>query len=191
MTPALWKKYPTMEALSKANPEEVSAIIRVVNFHNNKAKNIIGLSKTLIEKFNSVVPHTIAELTTLPGVGRKTANVLISSWFAKGKDSPSGFITSNKAESLKSHIPQGRILPEGVVVDTHVKRVAYRLGLTKETDPVKIEKDLMKLFKRNDWDEISLRLIFHGRKICKAPTPLCSQCPMREICPRVGVKKSL
>lgn len=156
VTPALWEKYPTIEALASADVYDVEALIKLVNFYKTKAKNIVLLSQVLLNNFNGIVPHTIEELIMLPGVGRKTANVVINAWFAKGKD-----------PNVEG------ILPEGFVVDTHVARVAKRLGLTKETTPEKIEKDLMKIFPRKEWDDISLRMIFHGRTMCTARNPKC------------------
>lgn len=146
VTPELFLKYPDVDSMAKAKSTDIIKIIRIVNFHKTKAQNLVKMSQMLLEKFKGKVPHTIDELTTLPGVGRKTANVIISEWFAK-KDG---------------------VLPEGFVVDTHVKRVSKNLGLTNETDPKKVEQDLMKLFDRKDWNEMSLRLIFHGRFLAKA-----------------------
>lgn len=155
VTPFLWAKYPTIQDLSKAETLEVADILSGINYRFTKARNIINLSKAILEKFNGKVPYTIEELTTLPGVGRKTANVVINQWFAKGK-----------AKGIF-------VLPQGFVVDTHVKRVAKRLGLTKHTEPEKVEIDLMKLFKQEEWDDIGLRMIYHGRTMCTARNPKC------------------
>mgnify|MGYP005839368141 CR=1 FL=1 len=155
VTPVLWSRYPTMKDLSIAEPAEVAEILYGINYKFTKARNIINLSRTLIEKFKGEIPHTIETLTTLPGVGRKTANVVINQWFAKGK------------------APGISVLPEGFVVDTHVKRVAKRLGLTNNTEPEKVEQDLMKLFPRPEWDDVALRMIYHGRTMCTAKNPKC------------------
>jgi len=169
VTPELFKKYPTVYDLAKADPQDVEKYIRIINYHRTKARNLVKTANILIERFNAQVPHKMEELIELPGVGRKIANVVISEWFSR-KD--------------------GHISPEGFVVDTHVKRVSFRLGLTKQTDPKKIEQDLMKAFPNDKWVDTSLRLIFQGRKTCKSQVPLCSKCPLREICPRNGVTKS-
>lgn len=152
ITPALWQKYPTMQSLSKANFEDVADILHGINYKYTKAKNIIKLSNQLIDNFNGQVPYEMNDLISLAGVGRKTANVVINQWFAK---------------------KEGTTLPVGFVVDTHVKRVALRLGLTKNTDPDKVEKDLMKLFPREEWDDVGLRIIYHGRTMCTARNPKC------------------
>lgn len=156
VTPALWHKYPTMQDLANASVNDVEEIIRLVNFYRNKSRNIVALSQMLISNFNSAVPYKMEELITLPGIGRKTANVVINEWFGKGK---------------QLGVP--KVEPVGFVVDTHVKRVANRLGLTKHSDPVDVEQDLMKLFPRNEWDDTSLRMIFHGRFMCTARNPKC------------------
>jgi endonuclease-3 len=121
-----------------------------------KAKNVIGLSKLLVERHGGKVPRTLAELVELPGVGRKTANVVLGVAFGS---------------------------PEGVVVDTHVQRISQRLGLTKHAEPIEIEQDLMKLFERKLWDPLSHTLIFHGRRICTAAKPACAACPVQDVCP--------
>jgi len=156
VTPALWQKYPTAKDLANADVKEVEQIIKLVNFYKNKSRNIIALSQMLLSNFNGVVPYKMEDLITLPGVGRKTANVVINEWFSKGK---------------QPGVP--KIEPVGFVVDTHVKRVAKRLGLTKNDDPVDVEQDLMKLFPQNEWDDTSLRMIFHGRYMCTARNPKC------------------
>lgn len=154
ITPRLFDKYPNCKALSQAKLADVENIIRGVNYYRNKAQNIISASQKIISDFNSEVPSTIEELTTLPGVGRKTANVIINEWFCR-------------------HDPN--FLPQGFVVDTHVARVSKRLGFTKHSDPIKIEQDLMKIFDQKDWAEMSLRLIFHGRYRCTARKNLCCE----------------
>lgn len=156
VTPALFKKYPTMQDLSKAHVEDVEVLLKGVNYYKTKSKNVIKTSKSILEDFKGTVPLTIEELITLPGVGRKTANVVIG----------------QKAEK-----------PEGFVVDTHVKRVAKRLGFTKHQDPVKVEQDLIKLFPQKEWDDVSLRFIFHGRNRCKARNNTCCEHEVwRELC---------
>lgn len=166
-TPTLFSRWPNAEALSRAEPSDVEKVIGSLGFFRQKTKSVIGLSKALVEKFGGEVPRTLAELVTLPGVGRKTANVVLGVAFNA---------------------------PEGVVVDTHVQRLSQRLGWTKETEPEKIEQDLMRLFPREDWDAIGHTLIFHGRRICTAMRPACAACPVNDVCPsafkaeRVGRK---
>jgi endonuclease III len=166
VTPEVFKKYPTVYDLVKANVQDLEKMIKNVNYNKTKAKHLVNMAKMLIEKFNGEVPKTLEELIELPGVGRKVGNVVLSEWFAR----------------------RGEAEPEGFVVDTHVKRVSFRLGLTKETDPSKVEKDLLKLFPKSEWIEQPLRFIFHGKKKCKSQKPLCEKCPLKDICPRIGVK---
>lgn len=151
ISPKFFEKYPRPELLAQANERDAEKLLLGVNYYRTKAKNVIKLSQMLVTKYNSEVPSTMEELDELPGVGRKTANVILAEWFFKEKG----------------------ILPVGFVVDTHVKRVAKRLGLTNETEPEKVEQDLMKLFPREEWDSMGLRLIFHGRYMCKARNPEC------------------
>ncbi|MEW6012775.1 MAG: endonuclease III [Elusimicrobiales bacterium] len=155
ITPVLFSKYPTAEKLSKADLSEVEEIIKSSGFYKVKAKNIIETSKILSEKFRGKVPDNMEDLLTLKGVARKTANVVLSNAFGKN---------------------------EGVVVDTHVKRLSYRIGLSDNTDPEKIEKDLMVLFEKKDWGFVSNALIFHGRKICDAKKPKCDLCVISKYC---------
>lgn len=150
-TPALFEKFKTPQDFASAKDTEIAKYISGINYFHTKARNLVNLSKMLLEKFDGKVPDNIEELTELPGIGRKTANVVINAWFAR---------RSGKK-------------PEGLVVDTHVLRVSNRLGLSKNTDPVKVEQDLMKLFPQDEWDDWSLRIIFHGRFMCKARNPLC------------------
>lgn len=166
VTPKLFKNYSTPKLLSEANIKEIELIIQIVNYHKTKARHLIKMAKILEEKFDGKVPSKLSDLITLPGVGRKVGNVIVSEWFAR----------KNNAE------------PEGIVIDTHVKRVAFRLGLTKATDPLKVEKDLMKIFPKSEWVDLSLRFIFHGRKTCKSQNPLCNVCPLKKTCPKKGVK---
>ncbi|MCA9381132.1 endonuclease III [Candidatus Dojkabacteria bacterium] len=149
VTPSLFSKYPTAKELSKANVEDVENIIRLVNYYKNKAKHVVATANMLIEEFGGQVPKTMDDLIQLPGVGRKVANVVINEWFVKN----------------------GLADPDGFVIDTHVLRVSKRLGLTENTTPEKVEKDLMALFPKKDWDKISLRLIFHGREWSQAKSP--------------------
>ena len=156
VTPILFGKWPDARALANAPPSEVERVIGSLGFFRQKTKSIVGLSKKLVESHGGRVPETLAELVTLPGVGRKTANVVLGVAFGK---------------------------PEGVVVDTHVQRLSQRLGWTKHKEPEKIEQDLMKIFRREDWDPIGHTLIFHGRRICTAMRPACPACPVNDVCP--------
>lgn len=155
ITPALFAKYPTPEKLSNAELKDVEKIIKSSGFYKVKAKNIIEASKIICEEFGGKVPDNMEKLLRLKGVARKTANVVLSNAFGKN---------------------------EGVVVDTHVKRLAYRIGLSDETDPVKIEKELMDLFERKNWGLISNLLIFHGRRVCNAKKPKCQECAIARYC---------
>lgn len=161
VTPVLFKRYPTAEALGNARQEDVEAIVKSTGFFRNKAKNIIGASRRINEVFGGRVPDTMEDLLTLPGVARKTSNVVLGNAYGKNI---------------------------GVVVDTHVSRLSQRLGLTKQKTPEKIEIDLMKLFPQEQWTVLSHRLIFHGRQVCYARSPQCGRCTLLGICPRVGVE---
>jgi len=156
VTPALFARYPDAAALAVARPEELEDIIRSTGFFRSKAKSLIGMANGLVDRCGGQVPETMEELVTLPGVGRKTANVVLGNAFHRN---------------------------EGVVVDTHVGRLSIRLGFTTETDPVKVEQVLMRLIPRADWALISHLLIFHGRRVCLARKPLCDRCVLNEICP--------
>ena len=156
VTANLFKKYRSVKEYAEAPPESFKKDVNSVNFYNNKAKNIQASAKMLIEQFNSEVPKTMDGLTSLPGVARKTANIILSAAF--------GII-------------------EGIAVDTHVKRLSFRLGLTKKEDPVKIEKDLMALTPKKDWSDLSHLLILHGRKICQAKKPKHQECVLYDLCP--------
>jgi endonuclease-3 len=156
VTPNVFRTFPTAASLADAEPEKLQDAIRSTGFFNNKTKSLIGLGKALVERHEGKVPDSMDQLVKLPGVGRKTANVVLGNAFKKD---------------------------EGVVVDTHVARVSHRLGLTKETDPVKIERDLMKLFPREDWTLLAHLLIFHGRRVCHARVPKCEACVLNDICP--------
>jgi endonuclease-3 len=156
VTPELFRRWPTPEALANAKSSEVERVVGSLGFFRQKTKSLQGLSKRLVEEHGSEVPRTLAELVKLPGVGRKTANVVLGVAFGT---------------------------PEGVVVDTHVQRLSQRLGWTKRTEPVDIEQDLMRAFPRDDWDLLSHVLIFHGRRLCTARKPACAACPVAELCP--------
>jgi endonuclease III len=156
VTENLFRKYRTVKDYADASPEALQKDIGSVNFYKTKAKNIQAGAKIIVDQFNSQVPKTMNELTSLPGVARKTANIILSNAFG---------------------------IHEGIAVDTHVKRLSYRLGLTKNTDPVKIEKDLMAITPKKEWANISHLLIFHGRKICQAKKPDHQECVLNNICP--------
>ena len=159
VTPHLFARYPTPEALAVANPADVEEIIRSTGFYKNKTRSLIGMANALVDRFDGDVPTRMADWVTVPGVGRKTANVV---------------------RSVAQDLP-------GMPVDTHMLRLSRRLGLTHETDPVKVEQDLMPLFPRQDWTLLSHLLIDHGRKICNARKPLCASCFLADICPSVQV----
>jgi endonuclease-3 len=163
-TPGLFAKYKTAESYAKASASDLLKYISKITFAGNKAKHIIEACKILVEKHGGKVPKTIEELTELPGIGRKTAIVILTNAFD---------------------------IVNGVVVDTHVIRVSYRLGWTRNTNPEKIEKDLNTLIPESHWKETQWLLKAHGRAICKAPTPECSKCPVASLCPKAGVKKHL
>ena len=156
VTPALFTRYATPADLAEANPEEVETIIKSTGFFRNKTKSIIGAAKGVTDEYGGTVPSTMDELVGLPGVGRKTANVVLGNAFDKN---------------------------EGIVVDTHVTRLSKRLGLTANTDAVKIEQDLMPVVPRRDWTIFSHLLIFHGRRVCFARKPNCAGCVLADICP--------
>jgi endonuclease-3 len=160
VTPALFAQYPAAADYAAAPREELERLIQCTGFFRNKAKNIQACCQQLVEKHGGEVPKTLEALVVLPGVGRKTANVVLGTAFG---------------------------LASGVVVDTHVGRLSKRLGLTRHTDPVKIERDLVALVPRKEWIGLSHRLIQHGRKVCVARRPRCEICALDKICPRVGV----
>lgn len=154
VTAGLFKKYPDIQAFADADLKELEKDIHSTGFYHNKAKNIIACCKDLVEKFDSQVPRSLEELTSLAGVGRKTANVI-----------------------------RGNIYNDpSIVVDTHVKRISKKLGLTREDDPVKVERDLMKALPKEHWILWNIQLITLGREICKAPTPKCGECFLQEYC---------
>lgn len=157
VTKVLFAEYPDLKALAKADIETLENIVRPTGFFKNKAKNIKTMAQILVQENKGRVPADFERLTRLPGVGRKTANVVMGVSFGEA---------------------------HGVVVDTHVRRLSRRLGLTKEKDPIKIESDLMQILPAKNWILFSHWLIWHGRKICKARTPLCSSCFLQELCPK-------
>ena len=155
VTPALFARYPTPADLAAADPTELEELIHSTGFFRAKAKNLIGMAHAVEERYSGKIPSEIADFVTLPGVGRKTGNVVRSVWFG---------------------------LP-GLPVDTHVTRLSHRLKLTNETDPVKIEHDLGAIVPPDEWGSLSLRLIEHGRRVCHARKPRCDQCALAGICP--------
>ena len=156
VTPALFNRYPTADDMAGAKADELEAMIRSTGFFRNKTKSLLGMSNALVERHGGTVPAQMDELVNLPGVGRKTANVVLGNAFGKNI---------------------------GVVVDTHVSRLSGRLGLTAETDAVRIEQDLMQLIPRKDWTLLPHLFIDHGRAVCKAPTPKCEICVLNDLCP--------
>lgn len=157
VTPELFRRWPTPAALADAQAEDLEAVIRPTGFFHSKAKNLLGAARRVRDVFDGQVPKSLEDLTTIPGVARKTANVVLFGAYG---------------------------INEGLAVDTHVKRIAYRLGLTDETDPVPIERDLMKLFPRAEWGDVNHRMVWFGREVCDARKPLCGECEMRGFCPR-------
>jgi endonuclease-3 len=160
VTPGLFQKYPDAHALATAQPVDVEAIIRSTGFFRAKTKNLIAMAKGLVEGYAGEVPTNLEGLTALAGVGRKTAHVVLGTAFG---------------------------IPSGVVVDTHVTRLSFRLGLTDKKDPAKIERELAEIVPRKEWINLSHRLIQHGRGVCLAARPRCDACKLNPICPRNGV----
>ena len=156
ITPGLFKKYPTAADFARAERAELEQEIRSTGFFRNKAKNIMGAAKKIVDDFGGEVPDTMEELITLPGVARKTANIVLSSGYHKA---------------------------EGIAVDTHVRRLAGRLGLSKEHDPNKIERDLLEIVPRRHWLDFNFMLVNHGRKTCQARKPECPECVVQHLCP--------
>lgn len=154
-TPELFRKYPTPQAFAALKPEQLEPDIHSCGFFRNKAKAIVGAARKIVDEFGGEVPAEMEKLLTIPGVARKTANVVLGSWFGKA---------------------------EGVVVDTHVLRVAHRLELTPNTDPSKVEQDLMRVIPREKWILFAHQLIWHGRKLCTARSPRCVDCPLEDLC---------
>ena len=163
ITPGLFKKYPTADKLAAAEVKDVEKLIHSAGFYHSKALSLIETSRRICEVYGGEVPQNMKDLLTLRGVARKTANVMLGDYFKK---------------------------PEGIVVDTHIKRLSFRLGLTKQTDPVKVEQDLMKLIPYKYWGWFGIALILHGRQVCNARKPECSRCTLAHWCPKNGVKVS-
>ncbi len=163
ITPALFARYPDAKAFATADQAELERMIQSTGFFRSKAKNLIACCRQLGERYGGAVPRTMEELVPLPGIGRKTANVLLGNLF----DVP------------------------GIPVDTHVRRLSRRMGLSEHKDPVKIEHDLMALIPRKEWTLFGHRMIFHGRQVCHARKPRCDQCQLAPLCPRVGVEHSV
>ncbi len=159
VTPALFARFPDAGAIASANIEDIETLIRSTGFYRNKAKNIQGACRMIVEKYNSHVPKRMEQLLELPGVARKTANVVLANAYG---------------------------INQGVTVDTHVKRLSNRLGLTEHDNPERIERDLIRLIPQEDWENWSIRLIYHGREICNAKKPACDACMLADLCPSVG-----
>ena len=155
VTPELFRKYPTVEAFAALTPEQLEPDVRSTGFFRNKSKSVVGAAKKVVSDFGGQVPDTMEKLLTLPGVARKTANVVLGTWFKKA---------------------------EGVVVDTHVQRISRRLELTTQVDPQKIEQDLMRVIPREKWILFAHQIIWHGRKLCMARKPKCADCPLENLC---------
>jgi endonuclease-3 len=160
VTPALFDHYPDAASLANADQGELEEMIRSTGFFRNKAKSLLGMARAVVENHGGKIPGSMEAMTALPGVGRKTANVVLGTAF--------GYAT-------------------GVVVDTHVARLAERLGLSSQSDPEKIERDLVELFPPASWVALGHRLILHGRRVCHARKPACEGCPLEALCPRIGV----
>lgn len=160
VTPALFRRYPTAAALAEADPAELEEMIHSTGFFRQKAKSLLGMARTVVAEFGGRIPRTMEEIIRLPGVARKTGNVVLGSAYG---------------------------VPSGVVVDTHVRRVAGRLGLTRESDPVKIEVDLMAVVPQDRWIDVGHQLIWHGRRICHAKKPECTACPLAPLCPSAEI----
>jgi endonuclease-3 len=156
VAPTLFAAYPTPDALAQARPADLEEIIKSTGFFRNKTRSLIGMAQALVAEYGGEVPRTMEELRVLPGVGRKTANVILGNAYG---------------------------INEGITVDTHVSRLSRLLGLTRQDDPVKIEQDLMPLFPRDQWSLLSHLLIFHGRQVCIARRPRCGTCVLSELCP--------
>jgi endonuclease-3 len=164
VTPLFFQRFPTPQSLAQADPAEVEDLIRSTGFFRNKTRSLIGMAQGLTERHGGIVPKTMDQLRELPGVGRKTANVVLGNAYG---------------------------INEGVTVDTHVTRVAGRLALTRNTMPERIEQDLMELFPRKQWTLLSHLLIWHGRRVCIARRPRCEACAVNELCPSATVPRSL
>lgn len=163
VTPALFAKYPDAQSLASARQSSLEKAIKSTGFFRNKAKNIKACCCKLVEDFDGQVPRQLEDLVALPGVGRKTANVVLGEAFR---------------------------IASGIVVDTHVKRLSNRMGLTEESDPVRIEQDLVQVVPKKEWIDFSHRMIRHGRAVCNARKPKCGECTVEKWCPRIGVKQT-
>lgn len=163
VTPELFRRFPTAAAMATANLEEIETLVRSTGFYRNKAKNIQNACRMIMAEFGGEVPKRMEELLKLPGVARKTANVVL-------------------AHAYDIHA--------GVTVDTHVKRLSNRLGLTEHTDPIRIERDLIRLLPQQEWENWSIRLIYHGRAICQARKPLCEDCVLADLCPSADLSEA-
>ncbi|WP_027189120.1 endonuclease III [Paucidesulfovibrio longus] len=161
VTPGLFARWPSIRDMAAADVGEVEEAVRSTGFFRNKAKNLVASARLVMDEFQGQVPRSMAELVRLPGVARKTANIVLSNAYG---------------------------VHEGIAVDTHVKRLTFRLGLTANTDPVRIEKDLMPLFPREAWGDINHFLVYFGREVCKAQKPRCAECELEDLCPKKGVK---
>ena len=161
VTPELFRRWPGPAELARTSQEALEEVIRPTGFYHSKARNLLGAARRVCEVYGGEVPPRLDDLITLPGVARKTANVVLFGAFG---------------------------LNEGLAVDTHVKRLSFRLGLTEHTDPVRIEKDLMLLFPREEWGDVNHRLVWFGRDVCDARKPACTDCELFSLCPRCGVK---
>lgn len=163
VTPALFRRFPDAAAIASADLSELEALVRSTGFYRNKAKNIKGACRLILEKFDGKIPKRMEELLELPGVARKTANVVL------------GYVYG---------------IHQGVTVDTHVKRLSNRLGLTEHPDPIKVERDLIRLLPQPDWENWSIRLIYHGRAICTARNPACHACDLADLCPSANLAET-
>ena len=163
VTPALFAQFPSAEAMATAPPEVLETLVKSTGFYRNKAKNIRAACQKIMAEFDGEVPQRMEELISLPGVARKTANVVMAHAFG---------------------------INAGVTVDTHVKRLSNRLGFTQQDNPVKIERDLMKLLPQPDWENWSIRLIYHGRAVCMARNPACDRCELADLCPSAKVSSA-
>lgn len=162
VTPALFARWKDPFALAKADIQDVEEVIKSTGFYHNKAKNIVAGAKFLVENYNGEVPRTMEELVKVAGVARKTANVVLYTAYG---------------------------INEGIAVDTHVRRIAHRLGLTNSQDPIQVEKDLMEVFPQEEWGNVNHRLVWFGRHVCEARSPKCGECEFDLICPKIEPKK--
>lgn len=162
VTPELFRRFPDAPSMAAADLADIETLVKSTGFYRNKAKNIQAACRMIVEQFGGEVPQVMEDLLKLPGVARKTANVVSANAYGVNL---------------------------GVTVDTHVKRLSYRLGLTKETDPVRVERDLMRLLPQPDWENWSIRLIYHGRQVCNARNPRCELCALADLCPSANLPK--